>query len=319
MAARVFFSYSHKDEALRDELEVQLSMLKRQGLIETWHDRRLIAGEPLDSSIQSEIEEADIVLLLISPDFLSSDYCYEIEKSLALSKQKSGQGRAISVILRPCDWKHTDLSNYLVTPKDGQPITKWPDRDEAFLNVAKSIRSAIEEIGKADQPRRTQVFATATPVEPSLPRSSNLRLRKEFTQADKDDFLIESFDFMKLFFQGSLDELEKRNDGFQTRFREIDGNHFTATVYKNGAKVSACSIRLGGMHSNGISYSVGDDARMNSYNDGMSVESDDQKLFLRPMGMSSMFAGNLPKKATLSDEGAAEYFWESLIAPLQGH
>ena len=72
----LFFSYSHKDEALRDQLEVQLSMLKRQGMISVWHDRRLLAGDDVDQGISAELESADIILLLASPDFLASEYCY---------------------------------------------------------------------------------------------------------------------------------------------------------------------------------------------------------------------------------------------------
>ena len=150
MAAKVFMSYSHRDEELRDQLEVQLAMLKRQGLIDVWHDRRLLAGDHLDWTISKELDEADIVLLLISPDFLASDYCYKIEKGRALERHNEGSARLISVILRPCDWTYTDLAQYLVTPTDDKAITRWTDRDEAFLDVARSIRRAIEEIGISD-------------------------------------------------------------------------------------------------------------------------------------------------------------------------
>lgn len=127
MAARVFISYSHKDEALRDQLEVQLAMLKRQGLIETWHDRRMLAGDQFDWAISEELDAADIVLLLVSPDFLASDYCFNIEKAHALKRHREGSARLVSVILRPCDWQNTDLGSYLVTPTDGRAVTLWPN------------------------------------------------------------------------------------------------------------------------------------------------------------------------------------------------
>lgn len=319
MAARVFVSYSHKDEELRDQLEVQLSMLKRQGLIEVWHDRRLLAGDHLDWTISAELDRADVVLLLISPDFLASDYCYKIEKGRALERHRQGTARLVSVILRPCDWTHTDLSQYLVTPTDGRAVTVWPNRDEAFLDVARSIRRAIEDLGVATSPKETheyiEVRATiAQSVE--LPRSSNLRLRKEFTEADKDHFLVGAFEYMDRFFQGSLSELQARNHGIEARYRKVDGNSFTATIYNDGSKAAACSIRLGGMVGNGIAYSEGDRAPTNSISESVSVEHDDQKLFLRPMGMAHF---GLPAGDNkLSDEGAAEYFWSLLIRPLQG-
>lgn len=318
MAARVFVSYSHRDEELRDQLEVQLAMLKRQGLIEVWHDRRLLAGDHLDWTINAELDQADVVLLLISPDFLASDYCYKIEKGRALERHREGTARLVSVILRPCDWTHTDLRQYLVTPTDGRAVTQWPNRDEAFYDVSKSIRRAIEALGVANAPKETHDYIEVrtpriNPVE--LPRSSNLRLRKEFTEANKDRFLLSAFEYMDRFFQGSLSELQARNNSIESRYRKADGNSFTATIYKDGNKATACSIRLGGMLGNGITYSDGDRAPDNSMNESLSVEHDDQKLFLRPMGMPHL---GLPEgNKTLSEEGAAEYYWSLLIRPLQ--
>lgn len=319
MGAKVFISYSHKDEALRDQLEVQLAMLKRQGLIEVWHDRRMVAGDHLDWTISKELDEADVVLLLVSPDFIASDYCYKIEKGRALERHRAGTARLISVILRPCDWTHTDLRQYLVTPRDGKPITLWPDRDEAFLDVAQSIRRAIEEIGAANAPEELHRFIgqdAPAPQPSALPRSSNLRLKKEFTEADRDRFLEDGFEFIDKFFQGSLAELQDRNPEIETRYRRIDGNAFTAVIYRNGAKIGACGIRLGGMHGKSINYSDGDHAPANSCNDSLMLEQDDQKLYFRPL--MGGFPGPSSRDATMSHEGAAEYFWAHLIAPLQG-
>ena len=80
----VFFSCSHKDEALRDRLEVHLAALRRSGAISTWHDRRITASDPLGQRIDENLERADTILLLISPDFLASDYCHDIEMLRAL-------------------------------------------------------------------------------------------------------------------------------------------------------------------------------------------------------------------------------------------
>lgn len=319
MAARVFFSYSHEDEALRDQLEKHLAMLKRQGIIESWHDRRMKAGSRLNWEIDRELNAADIILLLLSPDFLHSDYCYKIEKARALQRHDEGSARVVSIILRPCDWKHTDLAAYLVTPKDGRPITQWPDRDEAFLDVVTSIRRAIEEIGKAGKPLKTHRWVErAAPPElvAALPRSSNLRLKKEFTDAEKDTFRDEAFDFLAKFFEGSLAELQERNADVEGRFRRIDGNKLTAAIYRGGKKVASCSIRLDGF-GGGIAYSAGDDAADNSMNESMSVECDDQSMYLKPMGMSHFMRGDQHERK-LSKEGAAEYYWAMLIERLQG-
>ena len=146
MPTKIFFSYSHKDENLRDQLEAHLSMLKREGLIESWHDRRIIAGSPLKRSINERLEDSDVLLLLVSPDFLASDECYDKEMKRALERHQSGKIRIIPVILRPCDWHPTPFGSLLAVPRDGKPVTTWQNTDEAFLDVAKSIRNAIEKM-----------------------------------------------------------------------------------------------------------------------------------------------------------------------------
>ena len=84
----LFFSYSHRDEEFRDELEIHLAMLKREGSISAWHDRRIDAGAKLHDDISEHLETANIILLLVSPSFLASDYCYEREMTRALERQK---------------------------------------------------------------------------------------------------------------------------------------------------------------------------------------------------------------------------------------
>ena len=133
--AKLFFSYSHKDEAIRDELEIHLSILKREGKIEVWHDRRIGVGKELSKEIDSNLEESDIVLLLVSPYFLDSYYCYEIELQRALEKHQKGELRVIPVILETCDWQHSIFRHLLAVPKDGKPISKYPNQHDAFLEV----------------------------------------------------------------------------------------------------------------------------------------------------------------------------------------
>jgi hypothetical protein len=129
----VFFVYSHADEQLRDELEGHLSLLKRQRVIDVWHDRRIGAGKDIDNAIDQEFENCQIVLLLVSSSFFESDYCYNIEMARALQKDKEGTARVIPIILRPCDWKSGPFGRLKALPNDGVPVTKHADRDEAFL------------------------------------------------------------------------------------------------------------------------------------------------------------------------------------------
>jgi hypothetical protein len=308
----IFFSYSHKDEELRDRLETALATMRRQGLIEAWHDRRLRSGDDFDQGVRAELERADVILLLVSPDFIASDYCHDVEMTRALERHERGEARVIPVILRACDWKPMPFGKLLAAPRDGKPVRSWPDLDEAFLDVVTAIRSALPKSGSVQElttmiPRN---FASA-----AGPRSSNLRLKKTFSDVDKDRFLDEAFSYMAKFFAGSLLELQDRNEGVETAFKQIDANRFTAVVYQSGRAVSRCSIVLGGNYGRGISYSSNDRAEINSFNENLHVENDDQGLFLKSLGMQSYGRGE-DKKLTF--EGAAELYWSMLIGSVQG-
>lgn len=143
---KIFYSYAHDDEDLRNSLEKHLSILKRNGYIEQWHDRSITAGTNLSNKIDSEIEKANIILLLVSASFIASDYCYQIEMKRALERQKKGEVRIVPIIIRAVDWSDTPFSHLLALPKDGLPVTSWANQDEAWTNVAKGIRKVIEEI-----------------------------------------------------------------------------------------------------------------------------------------------------------------------------
>lgn len=142
---RVFVSYSHQDDELRIALDKHLSPLKRNGLIETWYDGMIEAGRELEDKISNELNRAHIVLLLLSPDFINSDYCYNIEMKHALEQHHEGRKKVVPIILRPCGWLDTPLKVLKAVPKDGMPITdkRWNTRDEACQNIYEEIKNVI--------------------------------------------------------------------------------------------------------------------------------------------------------------------------------
>lgn len=144
--ARLFYSYSHKDEDLRNELEEQLALLKRQGFISGWHDRRIVPGQEWAATINENLESADVILLLVSAAFLNSDYCYDKEMKRALERHETKQASVIPILIRAVDWSGAPFSKLQILPKDAKPVTSWPNRDEAWTDVAKGIRKAIEEL-----------------------------------------------------------------------------------------------------------------------------------------------------------------------------
>ncbi|WP_254721709.1 toll/interleukin-1 receptor domain-containing protein [Kovacikia minuta] len=123
---------------------MHLANLKRQGKIRAWHDRAIEAGTEWAVEIQQQLEAAQVILLLISPRFMASDYCYGLEMQQAMQRHEAGTARVIPIILKPVDWKDTPFSKLQVLPRDARPITQWRDRDEAFLDVVQGIRRALE-------------------------------------------------------------------------------------------------------------------------------------------------------------------------------
>jgi len=142
----VFCSYSQKDEKLRGRLETHLSNLKRQKIISSWHDHKITAGEKWAGQIDQHLETAHIILLLVSADFLASDYCYDIELRRAIERHEAGEARLIPIILRPCDWQEALFGQYQALPKNGRPVTLWNPQDAAFAHIASGIRQAVEHI-----------------------------------------------------------------------------------------------------------------------------------------------------------------------------
>ena len=143
---RLFYVYSHKDEVLRNELETRLKILHRQGVIAQWQDRRITAGEKWTDQIDRNIEQADIILLLMSPDFLASDYCYDKELQRALERHDAGEVRVIPIVVREVNWLLSPFSTLQALPKDARAITTWADPDLAWRSVEEGIERATAEI-----------------------------------------------------------------------------------------------------------------------------------------------------------------------------
>ena len=143
--ARLFYSYAHKDEKYRDELDKHLTGLQRQGVIQDWHDRKIIPGEPWEEAIGEQLQKADIILLLVSPDFIASDYCWGVEVAGAMARHQAGEARVVPIIVRPADWNGAVFGGLQALPKNAKPVSMWTSRDEAWLDVVQGIRRMLEE------------------------------------------------------------------------------------------------------------------------------------------------------------------------------
>lgn len=189
-AIEIFYSYAHEDEWLRQELDKHLSSLKRQGLISVWHDRDIDAGTDWEHEVISHLNTAHLILLLISPDFIASEYCYGVEMARAIKRHEAGNACVIPLILRPTDWQGTPFGTLTCLPDPAIAVTSWPNRDEAFVNIIEGIRKALRTLRSVSSDR----IAAPSPLW-NIPYRRNpfftgredflLRLRQTLTSAQK--------------------------------------------------------------------------------------------------------------------------------------
>lgn len=142
MAVKIFFCYAHEDEVLLNMLKTHLRPLQREALIDVWYDRDIGAGTEWEQEISNHLNEAQIILLLVSPDFIASDYCHSVEMKRAIERHERGEARVIPIILRRSYWQGV-LGNLQALPTDARPVKSWPDLDEGFYNVFEGIRKIV--------------------------------------------------------------------------------------------------------------------------------------------------------------------------------
>lgn len=140
----IFFSYAHEDERLMDIVRRQLAVRERLGQVVKWYDRMIPPGEAWRNKIDIRIEKAGIILLFMSPHFLESRYCYELEGKVALRRHREGSARVIPIVLRACDWMVTPFGELQALPRDGMPMSQWPDLDQASLDIVYAIMEGIQ-------------------------------------------------------------------------------------------------------------------------------------------------------------------------------
>jgi hypothetical protein len=139
----VFVSYSQKDKHHRERLQISLAHLRRENLVTIWHDGKILPGQEWDQEIARNLENAEVILLLVSPDFLDSSYCYRHEMLQALERHRSGSAIVVPILVRPCDWEHSPLASLQALPSGKRPVSLWPNKDQAWLNVVQGLRKLV--------------------------------------------------------------------------------------------------------------------------------------------------------------------------------
>lgn len=221
MPARVFISYDHDDEQLCLELQRHLKLLQRQGLIDLWNDRQVLAGSDRHWEVAENLSAADLILLLVSPSYLASDSA-AVEMSNALAQQEAKRSRVIPIILRPADMTGSPIQRLVYLPRDGRPVVTWRDRDEAWLNVAQGIRQVAQALppapavdtAAAARPVPAAPLAATSPASASAaprptPRSLRNLLYQVLPGTELDAFCQDNFPDVKARFRSSMDQTER--------------------------------------------------------------------------------------------------------------
>ena len=144
--SRIFLSYSHADEDLKKELDKYLKVLKRSSKVQVWNDRELIGGQEWDQTIMSELNKANIILLLISVDFNASDFIWEKELASAMQRHEEGTAHVVPIILRRCEWRSMPYAKLQALPRNATPVTEYPNRDAAFTEIAVGIEKLVDHV-----------------------------------------------------------------------------------------------------------------------------------------------------------------------------
>jgi len=232
---KAFISYSHKDEFYLERLHVHLAQLERDNLIDTWTDEVISAGEKLDNSISASLNESDIFIALLSPDYINSKYCYNKEFEKALQLQNEGKLIIIPVVIEPCDWLSTPFKQFKALPKDGKPISEWSNTNTAFLGVIQGIRHLLN-----NTPTEVSNNVVETASNSSL---RNYKVKKDFDSIEKMEFVEEGFKDLKEQLTNNVKEVISLDNIKARVLNDTDDSFECVIVNKNKVDTEA-TLRL---------------------------------------------------------------------------
>jgi internalin A len=166
---KIFFSYAHEDEKPRARLQKHLALMERSGAITIWFDRKLLPGQKWANVIDTHLEQADIVLLLVSADFVASDYCWDKEMARALERHNAGDGVVIPILVRPVDYAGAPFAQLQMLPSNGRPVSLWGSRDAAWADAVKGIKQVVLMLAAKTPFERATSGSLVVPTHAALP------------------------------------------------------------------------------------------------------------------------------------------------------
>ena len=307
---RAFISYSHEDRAALDRLHTHLAPLRSERLIDAWFDRQIPAGGSINANIARELEACDLFLMLVSPDFLASDYCVNREMKRALERHRDHEAHVVPIIVEPCDWFSTPLHELKALPRDGKPISEWPNQNSAYLDVVKELRRILET-HKAAVPGTERAALSGGTME-MQPVAPPYRVQRDFDEIDHSEFREAAFAVIRDYFQQQIAMIDTVSD-LRGRFVLRGPSSFGCTII-NRARVrnrgtAHITVHCGnsGIGFGDIYYSFSENAADNTANGIFHIESDDYELYLKSMMSFSSDQGRL------TPEDAAKRLWTEFI------
>ncbi len=146
MSVKLFVSYAEKDRQFSEDFNTHLAVLRRAGQLDNWTNNHIMPGANWDDEIKQQLQESDIVVLLVSADFIASDYINDVIVHNSIEQHKKGEIIIIPVIVRPCDFQSLPISKFQALPRNAKPISRWEDQDEAWAEVIDQVRKVVGAI-----------------------------------------------------------------------------------------------------------------------------------------------------------------------------
>jgi len=283
-------------------------MLRREGQIETWFDREILAGQNIDDEVSKNLEDCQLFLFLASPDSIASNYCYEIEMERALKRHEQNEALVVPIIIEPCDWLSSPLGKLKALPENGKPISDWTNPNNAYLDIVQELRRLLEtELSeRAHQGTSDQSALNAPPVV-----AKKYRVKRSFDEIDRAEYRESAFSEMKNYFEHAAKEIGSV-DGIRARFKSISESSFGCTIVNQGLNGQSAHITVHmGRDRFGLGdlyYSFEENAAENHANGAFNVYASDYALHLQ-----RGFSGFDGKDGIFTSHEAAETLWAEFL------
>lgn len=305
-AVKVFISYSHKDIRFKEELVIRLKPLKAQKLIEPWTDNEILPGSLFKKEIVDAIENADVIILLVSPDFLSSDFIMNIELVKALTCIKSGHSCIIPVIIRQCGWEET-FGEFKVLPTDGKAINTWNNEDVAFHDVIMGLKKVFKE---------QQIIRVKWKMENVIPEYDDALGKATSNIFPAATSIFQTKGIVRRFEKGSIYKITEKGD---PRINRININDKHQAIINN-SNIGICYEMRGGTNSDlGFPLSDLESKKESKYGIGFFQQFEGGSIYFKEKyGARALLDGNIRERFIYFEKWLKENIGNNWIGGILG-